>query len=460
MSYPQPIPLDLDTLNSLLLIARSASWIHIRPAFNADDTGDEDPSSQALYRQAPKSLFLCYEYPGLSSELDDLLEEDDLAKAAEKSTPAPQISAADSSAERRTPFAHRFVGNMMIARIVRATYQSGVSMHTRHDYLSPWGDNNPITLPNLRVRDVVLAAALTTGSAFMPHLVLVPHAVSLVMEIPGKILAEQIIDEATSILPLINSTEPRIRTRVNGYDAKIKVKHALLGTKADIEFIGPRPTRERSSWNKGWFCPYLYASGRTPVIARDSDFEIAQLVGPGLPGDPEIAPTLLKHLQELEVPCHSLCSTLYTIPSTCPRIAVFFIAITSPRQGLWSQARRPNKAVLRFHLSSSVPTLVLPVKEHTPICAWSSWTVRQILYGLDGYDYTGHRKEMLRYLELLIDERFLWDELKPENRWQRSLEQGLEKIIQALVDKRQFLNTSELDKLFTLQRAGIVMFRF
>lgn len=50
----------------------------------------------------------------------------------------------------------RFVGNTLAGRVVRASVKSVAATVQLPKYLSPWGDNNPVTLPNVRRRDAAL----------------------------------------------------------------------------------------------------------------------------------------------------------------------------------------------------------------------------------------------------------------------------------------------------------------
>lgn len=66
--------------------------------------------------------------------------------------------------EKESHFAKRFMGNMLVARLGRAGVQSVSSTVKLPLYLSPWGDNNPFMLPNLRKRDLALAGVMHFGA--------------------------------------------------------------------------------------------------------------------------------------------------------------------------------------------------------------------------------------------------------------------------------------------------------
>jgi hypothetical protein len=50
----------------------------------------------------------------------------------------------------------RFFGDTLVGRVARSSVQTATSMAKIPTSLSPWGDNNPVTLPNVRYRDAVL----------------------------------------------------------------------------------------------------------------------------------------------------------------------------------------------------------------------------------------------------------------------------------------------------------------
>ncbi len=50
----------------------------------------------------------------------------------------------------------RFLGDTLVARVARSGVATASSTWKMPKALSPWGDNNPVTLPNVRYRDAVL----------------------------------------------------------------------------------------------------------------------------------------------------------------------------------------------------------------------------------------------------------------------------------------------------------------
>jgi len=206
--------------------------------------------------------------------------------------PTPATTSAEPTTtqqleDAKSNWGKRFVGNTLAGRVVRASVQSVTSTLTLPMYLSPWGDNNPVTLPNLRKRDAVLVGASHLG------VVGLESVAPSVLEFTGTVvdgtikfgtlqLAEQGVDEG------ISQVTPRKPIKVvrtaNVKSMQARIKHKLMGVDANIRFVGEYPARHQAAYDKGWFCPYLYASGRAPSIPRARDFAIAELSDPGLRG--------------------------------------------------------------------------------------------------------------------------------------------------------------------------------
>lgn len=197
----------------------------------------------------------------------------------------------------------RFLGDTLVGRVARssvATVSSTVKMPLT---LSPWGDNNPVTLPNVRYRDAVLfttfavvggplvdgasnvvtdvfgadtfiSEIVSSGAGFITGNIIVKYGVFQIVE--------QAIDKGVleHILPEVERT---IRT-TSVKSLQVSIKHKLMGVEADIRFVGTFPTANSMAYDKGWFCPYLFASSRTPIIPRSKDFTIAQFFGPYVAG--------------------------------------------------------------------------------------------------------------------------------------------------------------------------------
>lgn len=169
---------------------------------------------------------------------------------------------------------------MLLVRGARAGVTTVMSSIKLPAVLSPWGDNNPVTLPNVRKRDMVLMVGAHVGG----DLIMGPAVQGL--SFAGSVLAEAVIEQAVDqgILDKFSKDKDKILTTTSTKSLQFTIKHSLIGEDAVLKFFEESPTTytEMMSCAKGWFCPYLYASGRTPRISRSSKFSVAQLCGPFL----------------------------------------------------------------------------------------------------------------------------------------------------------------------------------
>lgn len=148
----------------------------------------------------------------------------------------------------------RFFGNMMIARIGRASWQSMESTARLPFYLSPWGDNTPFTLPNVRKRDLALAG--------VSHFGLDALGVSAVtiMEKAVEETAEQGVDEGLAKITGRYGKRHEVIRKIGVNSVTLKIRHKLFGEGAELVFQGVRGTDDWMGCGKGWFCPYLVSS--------------------------------------------------------------------------------------------------------------------------------------------------------------------------------------------------------
>lgn len=182
--------------------------------------------------------------------------------------------------EKRSGFGKRFVGNMLAVRIGRSTVQSVASTVKMPVYLSAWGDNNPLSLPNVRKRDLALAGLMHFGADALLESSLI--AVDAVVQHASTLTAERGIDEG---LDRARGKKPHAVTRQPGVtNIEIRIKHKLIGEHAELRRFEERDTKHWTSCAKGWFCPYLYASSRAPQLSRSKDFAMMEFLGPGLAG--------------------------------------------------------------------------------------------------------------------------------------------------------------------------------
>ena len=197
----------------------------------------------------------------------------------------------------------RFFGDTLFGRVARSSVSTATSFAKMPLSLSPWGDNNPVTLPNVRYRDAVLfttfafvGGPLVDGAAdsvtsafgadsFVAELVnsgAGAIAASTVLKYSVFQIVEQAIDKG--ILEHMLPEEEKMLVTTEVKSLQVGIKHKLMGVDADVRFVGVQPARDSQAIEKGWFCPYLFASARTPSIPRGNDFAIAQCFGPFLGG--------------------------------------------------------------------------------------------------------------------------------------------------------------------------------
>ena len=178
----------------------------------------------------------------------------------------------------------RFLGNTLNGRIIRAGTRSVVSTAISPIYLSPWGDNNPITLPNVRKRDFGYAALgdLAYQDIFESSIEVLDYGSD---QISKFLIGETVGNAAEETVDRLKPTRPlKVVRTAHLKSVEVRIKHKLIGKSAEIKFFGEYPARHRMASDKGWFCPYLYSSGRTPLIARAHDFIVAGFFGPALQG--------------------------------------------------------------------------------------------------------------------------------------------------------------------------------
>ncbi|KAK7742257.1 hypothetical protein SLS53_004400 [Cytospora paraplurivora] len=368
--------------------------------------------------------------------------------------------------EKTSSFASRFVGNMLVSRIGRASWQSVESTARLPFYFSPWGDNTPITLPNLRKRDLALAGVAHIGlDALASSTVTVVEAA---VEHAVSATVEQTVDEGMNKVTGRYSKPEQVVRKVGMDSLTLRIKHKLIGEAAELSFLDERDATDWVSCARAWFCPYLYASGREPEIARAKDFAMAQLLTPRLAADAVIAPTLLASLDESNTPIVSPFDGKDQSHSNSPaatpspklrRMAIFLTGISPYRfitsKSAWSHSRIPNEARITFHLFTHVPAIVLPVRDTSPVLAWSPWTVAQMLEKKSKYDLEAHVKELLQFIETVIDE----EAVKDAKGWQEPVICSLRAMLSTVLDFPDEIRETAKE-CCELERSGVVCFRY
>jgi hypothetical protein len=206
--------------------------------------------------------------------------------------------------EKQTGGVQRFFGDTLFGRVARSSVQTATSAMKMPSSLSPWGDNNPVTLPNVRYRDAVLfttfafvgtplvegisdgVAGAFGADSFVSEIVNSGAGVilgSTIIKYSVFQIVEQAIDKG--IIEHLLPEEEKMLQTTNVKSLQVGIKHKLMGVDADLRFSGIYPSRDSQACEKGWFCPYLFASARTPSLPRANDFSICQFFGPFLGGE-------------------------------------------------------------------------------------------------------------------------------------------------------------------------------
>jgi hypothetical protein len=205
--------------------------------------------------------------------------------------------------EQKTDGVKRFFGDTLVGRVARSSVQTVTTTMKMPTSLSPWGDNNPVTLPNVRYRDAILfttfafvGAPLVDGisdgvtSAFGADSFISEIVASGADTIVGSTVIKygifQIVEQAIDkgIVEHMLPEEEKMLITTGVKSLQVGIKHKLMGVDADLRFVGIYPSRDAQACEKGWFCPYLFASARTPSVPRANDFGICQFFGPFLGG--------------------------------------------------------------------------------------------------------------------------------------------------------------------------------
>jgi hypothetical protein len=338
--------------------------------------------------------------------------------------------------------------------------------------LSPWGDNNPVTLPNVRYRDAVLmvachgiaipmadgvvgeATSLFGADAFISE-VLNSTAGHLVTHMGAVMLVRMALDSVGS---MTSTEEEKILTTTNIKSLRVQLKHKLMGVDADVRFSGVYPAYDTKSCSKGWFCPYLFASARTPAIPRMNEFAIAQCFGPFLAADYAMAHKLVAESTHIL----SLCDSDPKTDIGTNRMVITFAGLTPYRggNGMWSTSRRPGCGMLHFHLFDGCPALIIPVNSQAPIVAWSPWTLAQMQEGKTmqsgGYVAEIQHEQICEWLDGLISVPHILPEAR--ERYVDVLARGVSLIINGALclDSAPKTLLGKVDA----DRAGIAMFRY
>ena len=258
------------------------------------------------------------------------------------------LSPAVAEDEQHSAWAKRFVGNMLPKRAVRAFVTSTTSTIKLPWTLSPWDDNNPVTLPSVRTRDIFYTAVSQVGAEIICQgleetLDFAGESMKeVISELIQNVIDDKFLDpmeekkmvEAAALQEHIASKKHTVLRTTAVKTLKLKVHHKLIDIDADILLFlqRPCPILNRGSCAKGWFCPYPYSTRRKPHILRSEDFAIAQLMGPVLNADTKIA----HHLWTQSAAMLTLCDSRPSVNLLSYSMIVVLVGISPWRMHAWS----------------------------------------------------------------------------------------------------------------------------
>ncbi|KAI0635315.1 hypothetical protein C8Q77DRAFT_1054783 [Trametes polyzona] len=354
--------------------------------------------------------------------------------------PIDPASVPEAETEKYAPWIVRKLVGSMTGRIVRSSWETLRASGTSVICLSPWGDSSPLLLPCIRFRDLAVHTiiAATGGVAAVAAPVMGPVSDVVVSTLGDTILVEMgmhigfdlttkaandlIFDGAIKEVVPIHSRRLET-TGVKTMTITLKYKHvpedASLGFyrsglhKDNTLFAS---VKDYLAVQKGWFSPYLFASGRRPAIPRSVKPDIVFCHGPFLSGDYKLGETLLSEsaavislskavapppAEDHPSPSHSHSALNLNLPNlsnvfsrsrtpspdpaltplspppTPRRLAVLVVGLKPHRQ-FWTTSARPGESVIQYQLLNGCPAVVVPVKVGAPLIAWDTLTLEQL----------------------------------------------------------------------------------
>ncbi|EJF63816.1 hypothetical protein DICSQDRAFT_101872 [Dichomitus squalens LYAD-421 SS1] len=357
--------------------------------------------------------------------------------------PIDPDSVPEAETEKSAPWIVRKLVGSMTGRIVRSSWETLRASGTSVICLSPWGDSSPLLLPCIRFRDLAVHTiiAATGGVAAVAAPVMGPVSDAVVSTFGDTILVEMgmhvgfdltakaandlIFDGTIHELVPIHSSRLQT-TGIKTMTITLKYKH--LPDDASLGFYRSGIHKDNSlfssvmdylSIEKGWFSPYLFASGRRPVIPRSVKPDIVFCHGPFLSGDYRLGETLLaesaqvisftkappppapseqstlaplqsSHSLSLKLPSLSQTFARSRTPSPEPalaplppppqprRLVVLAVGLKPHRAGLWTTSQRPSESVIQYQLLNGCPAIVVPARLGAPLLAWDTLTLEQL----------------------------------------------------------------------------------
>ncbi|KAI0342313.1 hypothetical protein BDW22DRAFT_1357636 [Trametopsis cervina] len=392
--------------------------------------------------------------------------------------PVDPSSIPEAEQEKAAPWIVRKLVGSMTGRIVMSSLETLRASGTSVICLSPWGDSSPLLLPCIRFRDVAVHTiiAATGGVAAIASPVMGPVSDVIVstfgdtilvevgtqvgFDLTTKVANDLVIDKAVKAVIPIHSNRLNT-TGVKELLITLKYKHTFED--ASLGFYRSGLHKDNSLFSsvmdylaieKGWFSPYLFASGRRPVIPRSMKPDIVFCHGPFLPGDYSLGQALLaesaavisfatappkgpsdqpQHTSHfsLSVPSRADLPSLSNLfsrsrtpspePSLTPlppppvprRMVIIVVGLKPHRAGLWTTSARPSESVMYYQLLNGCPAIVVPVKVGAPLVAWDALTLEDLWKvplpkeddAPDSGKFGGIVSVIHEYLDLCVD----WD---------------------------------------------------
>ncbi|KAJ6590494.1 hypothetical protein DFH09DRAFT_1139500 [Mycena vulgaris] len=437
--------------------------------------------------------------------------------------------------EKSAPWIVRKLVGSMTGRIVMSSYESLRAAGTSVVCLSPWGDSSPLVLPCIRFRDLAVhtVIAATGGMAVVAAPVFGGVGAEVISMFGDSIIVELGLHAGFSLATTaandlvidkpLKAVIPIHSKRLETTGVKvllITLKYKMTTTDAALGFYRSSVHKDNSLFatvkdylaiEKGWFSPYLFASGRRPIIPRTMKPDIVFCHGPFLEGDYRVGQTLLsesamvialcaappptppstppEHHHSLSFPKMPSLSNLlrsrppspsepeHTLtalpPPPVPRRMVILCVGLKPHRTLWTTSARPSESVINYILLNGCPAIVVPVKVGAPLVAWDSLTLEELWKVELPADepeaesttpaqgkFGGLVNVFFEYLDMCVDwERVVvsGDPEKPSDMdGRKALKSALGLLVAAAVRSG---NSKEVKKEVDKERSGIAMWR-
>ncbi|KAI8994291.1 hypothetical protein BC832DRAFT_425309 [Gaertneriomyces semiglobifer] len=201
----------------------------------------------------------------------------------------------------------RYIQENVYARVVVSVLRTTRNTISAPFCLASDGSNNPIDLPNIRVRDALL---LFIGGTEILDVLGLDHFLDdtvfnlfgandnavgewvvqqMASEVLDTLIHEPLLNQITSLVPTGAGLTGRIISK------EIVATHSSCNSLANLQlYLGPYGTQKRSAFrkviqvtvnymdcSKAWYCRYLYATNRSPFgIPRYEDPTVIACLGP------------------------------------------------------------------------------------------------------------------------------------------------------------------------------------